>query len=63
MAAKGTRTVSSRVRMYLGALLKEHYASSQQQPSSLDYKLVELAETLARRIEEQRQSRPPAETS
>ena len=49
--------------MYLGALLKEHYASSQQQPSSLDYRLVELAETLARRIEERRQSRPPAETS
>jgi hypothetical protein len=63
MAAKGSRATSSGVRTYLGALLKEHYASSQQQHSSLHYRLVELAETLARRIEEQRQSRPPAETS
>ena len=47
--------------MYLGALLREHYASSQQQRSSLHYRLVELAEMLARRIEKQRQSHPPAE--
>jgi hypothetical protein len=63
MAAKGSRTASSRVRMYLGAMLREHYASSLQQHSSLRYRLVELAEMLARRIEEQRQSHPPAESS
>ena len=63
MAANGSRTASSRVRMYLGALLKEYYASSQQQHSSLHYRLAELAETLARRIEEQKQSHPPAEIS
>ena len=62
MAVKGSRTASSRVRVYLGALLKEHYASSQQQHSSLHDRLVELAETLARRIEEQKRSHPPAET-
>ena len=63
MAVKGSRTASSRVRVYLGALLKEHYESSQQQRSSLHDRLVELAETLARRIEEQKRSHPRAETS
>ena len=66
MAIKGSRIASSRVRVYLGVLLKEHYNSSQLQHGSLHDQLVELAElaeTLARRIEEQKRSHPPAEMS
>ena len=63
MAIKGSRIASSRVRVYLGVLLKEHYDSSQLQHGSLHDRLVELAETLARRIEEQKRSHPPAEMS
>jgi len=64
MAAKdsvGSGRNASNIRAQLGALLVEYYGSSQR--DSIPERLAELAEALARRIEEQKRSSPPTETS
>ena len=57
----GSGTDASNVRERLGALLREYYEPSKH--SALPHRLVELVEELARRLEEQKRSPPPTETT